>query len=277
MVWRGMALVVATSLAIGAAARAEGLVEERGDETAAQAEADYRAAIRATRAGHNAQALSLFERAMPHKRALPDLFYNLVQVARLEKLFDKVYIYAQAFSLLESAGKDADLIQRLGDAAKATLTARGRAPVSCSVRVPDGAIALVDGAPVADHRRPGFELPPGRYTLRVEQPDHVPFVEALEVVSGQAVTREVTPERIVYRGKVKILSKPADGVSVLVDGVKVGETPLPAPLELEAKKKLLLRFEKPGFDPWLRYVELDKGEELELAPILEKTAPGATP
>lgn len=269
MRWWSWAFVVAAGVLIGAGARAE-LIEEKVDEAAAQADADYRAAIKATRAGNNTLALTLFERALPHKRTVPDLFYNLVQVARLDKHLDKVVLYAQAFRLLEREGQDAEQIQRQADAARATLAARGKAVVGCSVRVPDGATVLVDGAPVADHARPDFELAPGRYALRVERPDHVPHVEELIVAAGQPVAREVALTRIVYRAKVKVLSKPADGVRVLVDGVEAGITPLAAPLDLEAHKKILIRFELPGYDPWLRYVELAKDEELELAPVLEK-------
>jgi len=265
----GALLVVYT---LEAPSLAEGLEEIVADPAAEQADKDYRAGVRASRAGNNTLALSLFEKALPKKHDTSDIFYNLVQVAKLEKHHDKVVLYGQAFLVLEPDTKDAADIRRLVEGSWSTLAARGRAAVSVAVGVPDGAQVFVNDTPLGLGPHVAFQLPPGNYRLAVTKTDHVTHTSELVIAAGQSATREVVLERILYWGKVKVLSNPPDGVAVFVDDKKVGDTPLAAPLELEAGKKTLLRFEKAGYDVWRRYVTLERGETLELKPVLEKLA-----
>lgn len=268
----------AVGLALGgplaaAVARAEeplGLVEETVDEATRQADADYRAGVRATKLGKNADAIVFFERALPKKHDTADLFYNLVQVAKLQRAWEKVALYGQAFVLLEPGTKDATAVGREVDQALETLAKRGKVAVAVELTVPDGGKAFVDGAPVADHGHAAVRLVPGTYALTAEKVDHKPFAQPLVVAAGAVARVKVELERIIYHGQVAIASTPADGVQVFVDGERVGETPLKAPLELEAGRKLLFRFEKQGFEPWVRYVELGKNESVKLEPKLEK-------
>ena len=54
---------------------------------------------------------------------------------------------------------------------------------------------------------------------------------------------------------------------------EVGVTPL-EPFELETRRHLI-RFEKAGYDSWVRYVDITKDETFVLEPTLEKTPPTA--
>ena len=55
-----------------------------------------------------------------------------------------------------------------------------------------------------------------------------------------------------------------DGADVLVDGAKLGTTPLPGPLRLDMGKRLL-RIEKPGYLPHEREVDLPGGKSASLS------------
>ncbi len=71
-----------------------------------------------------------------------------------------------------------------------------------------------------------------------------------------------------YQGQLTITSEPAEGVEVYIDDRHVGTTPL-APLPLTAEKRFLVRFEKPGYDRWVRYVVIPRDETFALSPKLE--------
>lgn len=244
-----------------------GLIEEVPDEEAKKADVAYRLGVKATRAGKNADAIVHFERALAGKSDSSDLFYNLVQVTKLEKRFDKVALYGQSFLLLEPSGKDSASIQRDVDAALATLDKRGKPSFEVRLVVPPGARAFVDDAPVAGAKQPLVRLPAGQYTLRVDKPDHEAFVQPLTV--SEATTVQAELKAIVYQGTVVIDSKPEAGVEVFIDDVSIGKTPL-KPLVLPTGKKMLFRFQVAGYASWVRYVELTKGETVKLAPALEK-------
>ncbi|MFO0745610.1 MAG: PEGA domain-containing protein [Myxococcota bacterium] len=280
------ALALGSALGAASPARADepsGLTEEVVDEATRKADADYRNGVHATKLGKNSEAIAFFERALPKKHDSADIFYNLVQVTRLERAWDKVALYGQAFLMLERETKDASGIARDVDRALETLAKRERPAVDIRIVVPEGARAFVDEAPVADHDHPVVRLAVGSYALRVEKEDHHPFAVPLVVAAadGPVKTVEAKLERIIHHGKVTITSDPPAGVQVFVDGTRIGETPLPGPLELESGKKILLRFEKLGFEPWVRYVELGKNETMAVTPKLEKIAapfvPPATP
>lgn len=273
-----MGLAMASLAPLGAArvAHAEGpgdgggLLEEEVDEAAAKADADYQRGIRLTKHGQNAEALAAFERALPKKGDVPDLLYNLVQVAKAEKQHDKVALYGQSFLLLEPDTKDSTAMSAAVEAAFATLEKRSRVIVNCSFRVPEGATVFVNDAPVADGKRQLVRLPVGAYTLRVEQSDHKPIAQKLVVEAGKPVSLELKPEKVIHHGKVTIKTDPPEGVQVFMDDQRIGQTPLTAPLELESGKRILFRFEKLGYETWVRYVELVKNEDLTLTPTLEK-------
>jgi len=273
MRWRSfvMSLALGGQVLVSLPTRAEegfGLSQEEPDEATKQAEAAYRAGIRASKLGRNAEAIQHFEAALAGKSDSADLFYNLVQVTKLEKRLEKTTLYGQAFLLLEPDGKDSAAIRRDVDAAFVVLAKRDKPPVEVTINVPAGARAFVDDAPVVGAKQPVVRLAPGSYRLRVDKLDHQPFTQAL-VVQAAPLTIDVTLTAIAYTGTVLIKSKPEAGVDVFLDDRPLGKTPI-APLELPTGKKMLFRFEVPGYASWVRYVVLTKDETVTLTPVLEK-------
>jgi len=111
---------------------------------------------------------------------------------------------------------------------------------------------------------------PGKYVISVEPEDYVGWQEELVVkvgAEGQTIKRELAAR--VYRSKVRVASEPGDGVRVYLDDVQIGVTPL-ADVELDTGRRYLFRFERDGYDSWVRYITLRKGEVLELKPRMEK-------
>ncbi|MGM0574842.1 MAG: PEGA domain-containing protein [Myxococcota bacterium] len=243
-----------------------------GDEAQAGAKY-YERAVRYVRARKYDKALEWFEKALPHRNETSDIFYNLVNVAEAVKDWEKVYLYAVGFLYLEPDTADADDIRAKKDKAARVLGRRDRAPVAVTFDVkPRGVQVLVDHVPVVRSARKPVELIPGEYTATADKPDHHPWEKTFEVVAGapREVEGEVKP--MIFHGKLKVVTHPAEGVKVYVDDEYVGTTPLD-PIELETRK-YLIRFEKEGWDKWIRYVTIQKEETFVLEPHLERTVNG---
>ncbi len=128
---------------------------------------------------------------------------------------------------------------------------------------------FVDDVPVTFDGPGEVLLLPGRHQATAKKKDHTPWKETLAVKAGAPETVTVNLAPIIYTGKLQVTTEPADGVTVYVDDEEVGTTPLEA-LELPTVK-VLVRFEKAGYDRWVRYVTIEKGQVQELKATLEKT------
>lgn len=252
-------------------AHAQGLQQEAPDPEVIRAERFYRSGIQALRTKEFASAVAYFERSLEVKRNTSDVFFNLVQATRKTEQWDKLVLYGQAFLFREPDTKDAAVMAKLVAQTFDLLHKLGRDPVSYRFAIsPAGSEIRIDGVPVANDTRE-IRLMPGKYVITVEPIDYLPWREELNVKPGAAGrTIEHTLAAQVYHSKVKLVTEPGDGVQVFLDDAPVGVTPL-AELELETGRRYLFRFEHPGFDSWVRYVTLVKGEVLVLKPRMQKT------
>jgi len=238
-----------------------------------RAQRDYDKAVRLVRANKPRDALELFEHALPVKNDTSDIFYNLVQVCEALKRWDKVLAYAQGFLVLESQTSDARAIRGKLDVAKKRLEAGEQAPIALRIEAPEGAEAYIDDVPVSLDGPGEAWVLPGRHTVGARKAEHIPWNSTVVVAADEAPA-PVTPNlvKLVYKGLVKVVTEPAEGVQVYVDDRLQGTTPLdPFPLPTE---RFLIRLEKPGYDTWVRYVTPVRDETYELKASLEATRPG---
>lgn len=253
-------------------AKAQELVAEnrRPDASQLRAERWYAGGVRALKAQRFREALDLLERAIPHKGMSQNLLFNLTHASQGVRSWAKVALYGQAFIHREKGGKDAVEVSRMVDAAFAELAKNGKVPVTYRFDVkPEAIDVLVNGVPVANAAVNEVRLLPGRYVLSASRDHFAPWSETLEVVEGsgpQTVVRALQP--IIYEGKLKITTDPAEGVLVYMDEQLIGTTPLDV-MTLQTGRRYLFRFEKPGYDRWWRYIEVFKDETLELNPVME--------
>ncbi|TNF36845.1 MAG: PEGA domain-containing protein [Deltaproteobacteria bacterium] len=260
----GLSLLAAPAVATAAAG--DGPSSKEID----RAQRDYDRAVRLARSGKAREALELFEAALPVKNESSDIFYNLVQVAEVAKRWDKVLAYAQGFLRLEQETRDAKAFEAKLDTALKRLEKAGRTPVKVRFETaPEGVDLFVDHVPVAFDGAGEVLLLPGRHEAVARKHDHTPWRETIAVKAGEPQTLTVKLEPIVYTGTLKITTVPADGVTVYLDDKMLGTTPL-EPLQLPTVKTLV-RFEKPGYDRWVRYVTPERDQVYELNATLEKT------
>lgn len=271
---RGLVAALTLTVVLGAAPTAAWAAE--GDEASAKvaerAQRDYERAIKLVRSGQAREALELFESALPVKNESSDIFYNLVQVAEAVKRWDKVLVYAQGFLRLERETGDARAFKAKLDVAVKRLEKAGRVPVSYRFEAaPEGVEVFVDDVPVTFDGPGEVLLLPGRHQATAKKLDHTPWKETLSVKAGAPETVTVNLAPIIFTGTLKVATEPPDGVTVFIDDKEVGTTPL-EPLDLPTVK-VLVRFEKAGYDRWVRYVSIEKGRVQELKATLEKTRP----
>jgi len=264
--------------AFGSTARAGepvGLTQEKPDAVLVKARASYKKALGLVQAGKNEAALSAFEAVLEPLVDEPDsadLFYNLVQVARALKRWDKVLLYGQGFLARDGDSADARTMAQVVELAKTRLTLSGTTVVEFTIAAPAEAQVRVDHTPIARSDKWMVLLAPGAYRVQVKQPGFVPYDAETTLLGGAvgAANVIVMLDKLVLKGKLDIKTNPAEGVQVFVDDQLKGVTPLP-PLELEAKR-CLVRFEKPGYGSWLRYVVIEPNATTVVSPVLEKAA-----
>lgn len=226
----------------------------------------YDQGVKLAKAGKNDEAIAAFEAALPElgRESGSDIFYNLVNLARVKRDWKRLILYSYGFLARESGTKDANEVGKLREFALGRLDVRTPAG-ELIIAAPDGATLYVNHTPVTSRT---LRLARGRYTVTAEVADHLP--EHVEVTVGDApTTANLTPKPANYTGFLDAKPNPSDGVTIYVDEVVHGRTPLAGPLELPVGKRLV-RFEKAGFDAWSRYVDIARGKTETLEPRLEK-------
>ena len=270
-------LIIAVLCGPAHAGEPVGLSQEKPNEVLVKARASYKKALSLVQAGRNEAALAAFEAVLEPLMSEPnsaDLLYNLVQVGRALKRWDKVLLYAQGFLAKDGESADARAMGSLVELAKTRLAqSPGRAAVELTVVAPAEADVLVDLTPLARGERRSLWLAPGVHRVRAAQVGYAPFERELTLAPGavgEAATVTVVLEKVVLMGKLEVKSKPSDGVQVFVDDKLQGVTPLP-PVALEAKR-CLVRFEKSGYGSWVRYVVIEANATVVVSPVLEKVS-----
>ncbi|HRE89107.1 MAG TPA: PEGA domain-containing protein [Myxococcota bacterium] len=252
-----------------ARAQLEEVAEDPVSESLAAARDKYAQGVKLAKRGQNEEAIAAFEAALPElgREGGSDIFYNLVNVARVSRDWRRVVLYSHGFLARESATRDAAEIEKMREFALARLEIRNPA-TSLSIEVPEGSTVYIDHTPIKGR---SVTLARGRYTVTAELADHHPATTEITLGENPA-TLTLLPRAANYTGFLSVTTTPADGVTVFVDDKAVGRTPLKAALELPVGKRLI-RFERVGFDAWTRYVEIARGKTETLEPRLEKTAP----
>lgn len=263
-------LLAATPLFVSTPGHAQGLQQEAPDSAAVQAEGWFNTGIQMLREGKFRNAVAYFEKALPIKRNTSDIFYNLVQATRKTEQWDRLVLYAQGFLFRERDTKDATAIRRLMEQTFDLLAGWRRHPSIVRFDLaPSGTEVMVNGVPLVAGQGE-IRLMPGKYLVSAERTDFVTWSETIEVKAGDAErTLSATLVERIYRSKVSVKTTPAEGVQVYVDDQLVGVTPIDD-VELDTGRRYLFRFEKDGYETWVRYVSPRKDEVHQLAPKLER-------
>jgi hypothetical protein len=268
------ALAVPLTLALAAASPlAAPALAAQGDDAFAAGERYFKQAVKHLRARRFERAVEMFEKALPTRGETSDIFFNLVAAAEGAQLWGKVHLYAQGFLFLEPDTADARAIRRKMKRAarEAQRLKQAPAPVRFVVE-PAGAPVHVGGVPVARGGGPPVALVPGAYEVTIAAPEYEPYRSRLEVAAGEPVEVSVTLVKMLYYGTLVVAPRPAEGVAVFLDDKPVGTTPL-EPLKLQTNR-YLVRFDKPGFDRWHRYVTIVRDQTVTLEPALERSIGG---
>ncbi len=262
------------SLAALVAISPPALSAEPTERELARAEKAYEQGVRFIRARRIKRAQESFEKALPYKNQSSDIFFNLVQTTEKNRHWAKLYHYASGFLYFEKETKDAGIIQKQQAIAAKRLKKRLGAPVTIVFDFGDNPFeAYVDDVLLSENRVTEVTLLPGTYKLRVKRYDHHDHEATLVVEKDTPTTVKGELKKIVYNGKLKVATTPPAGVQVFIDDKQVGVTPIKKPFELPTLR-YLVRFEKPGFDSWSRYVTVEREQTTELSATLERSPVG---
>jgi hypothetical protein len=233
----------------------------------------YDAAVRYVKHRKPAKALEFFEKALPYMNLESDIYYNLVMVAEASYAFEKLMLYGAGFTYLEPEGSDTVEIQRKIKRV-ATMLKKRKQPVSdVAFRIsPKGVEIFVDLVPVTKSGGASVLLAGGSYTATAELEDYHDWSQPFTATIGATQTVRGKLKKKTYYGLLKITTDPTDGVEVLMDGKKIGVTPVDD-MKLQTGR-YLLRFEKEGWDYWHRYVEIERDATYDLTPKMERSPPG---
>jgi hypothetical protein len=268
-------LVACMALSVPTTGQAQGLRQEEPDPQELEAERRFKTGIQLLREGRYRNAVTAFEKALPFKRNTSDIFYNLVQATRQTEQWDRLVLYAQGFLFRERESRDARAVERLMDQTFALLAGWRRHPAVVRFELaPAGTEVMVNGVPLTAGQGE-VRLMPGRYVISAERMDFVGWSETIEIKAGEIkagmplrTVRATLVERI-YQTHVRVATTPRDGVQVFVDDRLVGVTPIDD-IAIDTGRRYLFRFEKDGYDSWVRYVTPRKDEVHELRPKLER-------
>ena len=209
------------------------------------------------------RALEAFKAAVNADPGALDGYFNAGSVARHLRRCRDVLLYFRGFLYLSPGTED-------DKTARAAIRECDRGPEvgRLSVRSEaSGAEVFLDGVLVGRVPLNDLTVVPGDYRVEVRHPDYEPFAQAVKVASGE--TASVTAVLVMKPafGYLQVVTVPADGVTVYLDDREVGVTPIET-LKLKVGK-VLVRFEKPGYDPWIRAVTIQKDRTYRLEATLE--------
>jgi hypothetical protein len=247
----------------------------------AQAEEDdgagdryYDAAVRYIKKRKPLKALEFFEKALPYMRDDSGIYYNLVMVAEGTYEFEKLMLYGAAFTFLEPDSADSVEIRRKMKRVTELMRKRQLKLASIDFRVkPKGVDIYVNGVPVTRSGGPAVQLPFGEYTASAVLEDHNDWQQVFTAKKGESQTIKGSMVKKIYFGMLNVVTDPPEGVDVMIDGKKVGVTPL-KPKRLQTGR-YLVRFEKDGWDYWHRYVDITRDGTYELTPTMERLQAGS--
>lgn len=234
----------------------------------------YDAAVRYIKRRKPLKALEFFEKALPYMRDDSGIYYNLVMVTEGTYQFEKLMLYGAGFMYLEPEGQDAIEIGRKMKRVTDLMRKRQQKLATVDFRVkPKNVDIYVNGVPVARSGGPGVKLPFGKYTASAVLEDYNDWSQDFTAKKGETQTVKGAMVKKIYFGMLNIVTDPAEGVDVMIDGKKVGVTPL-KPKRMKTGR-YLVRFEKEGWDYWHRYVDITRDGTYELTPKMERLQAGS--
>lgn len=265
-------LVLPGALAAPAAA-------EEGEDDAKREEAEryFQRGLSYAKRGNGKKALENMEKALPTINDNVDLLYSLVQVCTALKDLRCTLLYGQAYVFAEDPSNTDDLqeVQTLVAESRKTLEKRKMPPSKVTFDLePKGTPVEVQKVVLGRSGRHSAWLPPGTYKARGRWKDHHPWEGSFTVNDGEPFELTGKLEPMVFHGLLTIRTEPKEGVQVYIDDEPYGTTPIEDPIRLETRR-YLLRFEKEGWERWVRYVDIKKDETYELKPKMERTPPPA--
>ncbi|MCI0452433.1 MAG: protein kinase [Candidatus Latescibacteria bacterium] len=102
-------------------------------------------------------------------------------------------------------------------------------------------------------------LPAGRQTIECRHPKSEPYVETIQIVSGELSRRNVTLKRL--RGIISLAT--TEGAELYIDGQLIGITPILRPIEVEAGTHTVT-IKKANFYAWTSEVVVEANDMLPL-------------
>lgn len=241
-----------------------------GERDQAAGDKLYERALRYTKRRNYTKALEMFEKALPYRSGDANIYFNMVAVSSPLKAWRKVVLYGAGFLYLETEpSKDrTDIVKAVN---KASRMLRSKPRMVVFDFTPKGTEVRLGYVPVGRAKGAAVAIPPGQYTAHAQRADYEPMKQSVTVIAGEG-TQKLSLNMIkkIYFGTLTIATTPAEGVVVSIDGKVVGTTPLKAALKLETRR-YLVKFSKPGFDVWQRYVTIDKDLPQKLSPMLERS------
>jgi len=239
------------------------------DEREMKAEHHYNRAIRFAQRGKNESAFKEFEKAVPYMNEEADLYYNLVTFGFARREWSKVALYGAGYMFMsEDPEETKEVARKIQSAHKYLRKYKGTVEKVSFQLKPKGTTVMVNHVPVARAGKGSVMLPTGEYTATAREEEYHDWSKKFEVRKGQPMKVKGKMKAIVYHGMLKIVTEPAEGVQVLIDGKKHGVTPIEKPIRLETRR-YLVRFEKEGYDFWHRYVDIERDGTHELTPVME--------
>lgn len=223
----------------------------------------HRKAIQALKRKDFVRALEAFKSCVEADPTNMDGYFNVGNVARHLKRCKDVLLYFRGFLAL-SPGTPDDKTAKEGIRECEKKERTGTLTVLSD---PSGAEVLVDGVFVGTTPLRELVLPHGEFVLKLRHPDCQEHVERVTVTAQELTKVNLSLALKPAFGYLEVKTEPAEGVSVWIGDEMVGVTPV-GPLKLPVGK-VLVRFEKPGYDRWVRAVFIKKDTTQVLEATLE--------
>lgn len=224
---------------------------------------------RMTKARNLPRALDAFAEAVRADPTGIDAYFNAGSVAERLKKCREILLYFRGFLFL-SPGTDDD--RQAKSAMTACESQKGVGTLTVRSE-PKGIEVSLDG--ILQVRTPATQVkvPAGTYRMGVSCrcPDFDDATREVVITEGKDTEVELSLTRKVTYGYLQIETEPKEGVKVYLDDQLIGETPV-AKQHVETRKHSV-RFEKAGYEPWIRNVAVERDKtrvvQANLEPIME--------
>lgn len=230
-------------------------------------ESSYAKGLRLAKQRAYPKALIAFKEAIRENPLEMDAYFNAGNIAFNLKQCKDVLIYFRGFLYLSPGTPD-------DKTAKAGLTqceSKGNVGTLLIKSEPSGIEVYIDGAIIGKTPIAETKLQSGVYKVLLKHPDFELWEQDIEIKSGQINEMYAKLTRLIAYGFLDLKTEPP-GAKVFLDEKEIGVTPMEK-VKLETKR-YLVRFEKPGYDKWVRYVNIVKDKTVTLNAVLEKIETG---